>query len=76
MQKLVCAMTNKVAHAVQVVLTVWCSEIGSLTSLDACNSGACNDVREPVSLHQGVLCGSFRKAQRRPQMKPFVVAEL
>ena len=35
--------------------TVWCSEIGSLTSLDACNSGASSDVREPISLHQAVL---------------------
>ena len=34
--------------------TVWCSEIGSLTSLDACNSGASSDVREPISLHQAV----------------------
>ena len=34
--------------------TAWCSEIGSLTSLDACNSGASNNVREPISLHQAV----------------------
>ena len=34
--------------------TDWCSEIGSLTSLDACNSGASSDVREPISLHQAV----------------------
>ena len=34
--------------------TAWCSEIGSLTSLDACNSGAFSDVREPFSLHQAV----------------------
>ena len=34
--------------------TVWCSEIGSLTSLGACISGAFNDVREPVSLRQTV----------------------
>ena len=34
--------------------TAWCSEIGSLTSLDACNSGASSDVREPISLHQAV----------------------
>ena len=32
--------------------TDWCSEIGSLTSLDACNSGASS---EPISLHQAVL---------------------
>ena len=35
--------------------TAWCSEIGSLTSLDACNSGAFSDVREPISLHQAVF---------------------
>ena len=35
--------------------TAWCSEIGSLTSLDACNSGASSDVREPISLHQTYL---------------------
>ena len=34
--------------------TAWCSEIGSLASLDACNSGAFGDVREPISLHQAV----------------------
>ena len=34
----------------------WCSEIGSLTSLDACNSGKISsDVREPISLHQAVV---------------------
>ena len=33
---------------------VWCSETGSLTSLNACNSGASSDVREPISLHQAV----------------------
>ena len=34
--------------------TAWCSEIGSVTSLDACDSGASSDVREPISLHQAV----------------------
>ena len=34
--------------------TAWCSEIGSLTSLNACNSCSCNDVTEPISLHQAV----------------------
>ena len=29
--------------------TYWCSEIGSLTSLDACNSGASSDAREPIN---------------------------
>ena len=37
------------------VNTAWCSEIGSLTPLDACNSGASSDVREPVSMHLAVL---------------------
>ena len=35
--------------------TAWCSEIGSLTSLDVRNSGVFSDVREPISLHQAVL---------------------
>ena len=34
--------------------TAWCREIGSLTSLDACNSGEFRDVRESMSLHQAV----------------------
>ena len=34
--------------------TAWCSEIGSLTSLNACNSGAASDAREPISLHQAI----------------------
>ena len=43
-------------HGVLIIIeyTAWCSEIGSLTSLDACNSGAFCDVREPISLHQAV----------------------
>ena len=36
------------------VCTAWCSEIGSLTSLDACNSSPSSDVREPISLHQAI----------------------
>ena len=32
----------------------WCSEIGSLTSLHACNSGASSDVGEPSLLHWAV----------------------
>ena len=35
-------------------LTARCSEIGSLTSMEACSSGASRDVREPISLHQAV----------------------
>ena len=34
--------------------TAWCSEIGSLTSLDAPELHASSDVREPISLHQAV----------------------
>ena len=34
--------------------TAWCSEIGSLMSLGACNSGASSHVRELISLHQAV----------------------
>ena len=34
--------------------TAWHSKIGSLTSLDAWNSGASSDAREPISLHQAV----------------------
>ena len=41
--------------------TAWCSEIGSLTSLDACNSGASSDIREPISLHQAVHVLPWRK---------------
>ena len=41
-------------HILLVGCTAWCSEIGSPKSLDACNSGAFSDVREPISLHQAV----------------------
>ena len=34
--------------------TAWCSEIGSLASLDAPEFYASTDVREPISLHQAV----------------------
>ena len=34
--------------------TAWCIEIGSLTSLNACSSGAFSDIREPFSLHHSV----------------------
>ena len=45
--------------------TAWCSETGSLTSLDACNSGASSDVREPISLHQAVhVCIAWSFVQR------------
>ena len=37
--------------------TAWCNEIGSLTSLHACTSGASSDHRQPISLHQAVLVG-------------------
>ena len=43
--------------------TAWCSEIGSLTSMDACNLGASMashvDIREPISLHQASFCSQF-----------------
>ena len=35
--------------------TAWCSEIGSLRSLDAPELHASSDVREPISQHQSVL---------------------
>ena len=34
--------------------TVWCSEIGSLPSLDAPEFHASGDIREPISLHHAV----------------------
>ena len=50
--------------------TAWCSEIGSLTSVDACNSGASDDAREPISLHQAVLsCLSMVRAQDSERFK-------
>ena len=40
--------------------TAWLSEIGSLRSLDVCNSGASNDVIEPILVHQAVqLCAFY-----------------
>ena len=45
--------------------TVWCSEIGSLTSLDACNSGASSGVREPISLHHAVLDSRKREEKQK-----------
>ena len=35
--------------------TAWCSEMGSLTSLDVPELHASGDIREPISLHQAVL---------------------
>ena len=57
MQK--CAYTWKFTRRqLQVYLkhihTTWCSEIGTLTSLDAWNSGASSNAREPISLHQAI----------------------
>ena len=46
--------------------TTWCSEIGSLTSLDACNSGASCDVRQPISLHHVVQCWMAAIHDMRP----------
>ena len=47
----------------------WCCEIGSLTSLDACNSGASSDVREPISLHQPV--GSNERGRKAFSLQLF-----
>ena len=48
----------------RMIHLAWCSEIGSLTSLDACNSGASSDRREPISLHQAVQVESKYKEMR------------
>ena len=37
-----------------LVYVAWCSEIGSLASLNAPEFHAFSDVREPISLHQAV----------------------
>ena len=44
--------------------TAWCSEIGSLMSQDACNSGAFSYIREPISLHLAVQVLGFVLAVR------------
>ena len=46
-----------VSHPLPAVHSTRCSEIGSLTSLDAPELCASSDVREPISLSQGVLGG-------------------
>ena len=43
----------------EAVCTVWCIEIGALTSLDAPELHASADVRKPISLHHAV-CVSMR----------------
>ena len=43
-----------VNYACMYLCLAWCSEIGSLTSLDACISGTSRDVREQISLHLAV----------------------
>ena len=43
--------------------TVWCSEIGSLMTLDAPDLHAASDVRGPISLHQAVLKCTWMQAQ-------------
>ena len=63
--------------------TAWCSEIGSLWSLDAPELDTCiSDVREPISLHQAVDAGiriyiiiqgspqEFLPAGKKKQAKP------
>ena len=42
----------RLCSGVNTQKTAWCSEIGSLTSLDAPELHAASDVREPISLHQ------------------------
>ena len=42
------------AEYINGACAAWCSEIGSLTSLDAPEFHASSDVREPISLHQAV----------------------
>ena len=42
-------------HPKQPESAVWCSEIGSLSSLDAPELHAFSGVREPISLYQAVL---------------------
>ena len=55
--------------------TAWCSETGSLTSLDACNSGASSDRREPISLHQAVSDEKKKKKTQRSPIYPIFVGE-
>ena len=50
--------------------TAWCSETGSLMSLDACNSGASSDRREPISLHQAVSDEKKKKKKKKKQRSP------
>ena len=46
----------QVFHCILILVdTTWCSEIGSLTSLNALEFHAFSDVREPISLHQAVI---------------------
>ena len=41
-------------YIADIPCTAWCSEIGSLTSLDAPELHASSDVREAILLHQAV----------------------
>ena len=55
-------------------------KIGSLMSLDACNSGASSDVREPISLHRAVyrwaLETSKCKNEAKKERKKFLFPSL
>ena len=55
--------------------TAWCSEIGSLTSLDAPELHASSDVREPISLHQAV-CALFFMAPTAAQQCTFTLSRI
>ena len=48
--------------------TACCNEIGSLTSQDACNSGASSNIREPISLHRAVLYTSMDQLEFYPKV--------
>ena len=56
--------------------TAWCSEIGSLTSLDACNSGASSDRGGPISLHQAVFAKLFCRSCEREKKRGWSAAGL
>ena len=59
----------------RVICTAWCSEIGSLTSLDAPELHASGDVNEPISLHQAVFA-TYPTAFAHPQFSHHVPSYL
>ena len=62
-------------HALHIdwLCTVWCNEVGSLTSLDACELHASSDVREPISLHQTSTVWHVVRVSRTGRSAPTVV---